>query len=153
MKKLLSLFSTLCLFATVMAADESVRVQCPLGTMVTRLTPGVPVSYKVSIYASSGVKSVKWTGLPSGLKYNAKTGNIEGAASKAGKVSVKGTWDDFDGNPHKVSLSSGFLIPSLWCTSSTSYFTAYIPWPADNDVWLEYVKCTSNGIWSWDQEL
>ena len=330
MKKLLSLLSALCLFSTVMAAEEYVRVQCPLGTTVTTLTLGVPVSYKVSIYADSGVKSVKWAGLPSGLKYNAKTGNIEGAASRAGtftpklaivtnarnkytsspnaitvasfekelvgsykggiffldtkgigadfgylvmkiaangkcsgaynalfpkkkkiaivsghftdpqrknsyfdlklkdgrtinleygqgvfgskylghfierssdaskyevniaqdpfaradtkafakslvgrkmilknsqlsqfygdyeltvtssgKVSVKGTWDSNDGTQHKVSLSGGFLIPSLWCTSSTIYFFAYIPWPAENDMWLEYVKCTSSGTWSW----
>lgn len=327
MKKLLSLLSALCLFSTVMAAEEEyVIVQCPLGMTVTRLTLGVPVSYKVSISASSGVKSVKWAGLPSGLKYNAKTGNIEGAASKAGtfkpkltfvtkaknkytsspnsitvepferelvgsykgdfrlydsqgecedgyiamkiaangkcsgsfnvlypnkkkiaivsghftdpqrnnsyfalklkdgrtinleygqgifggnylghfterssysdecevnisqdpfaradtkafakslvgrkqilkngqfdgnyeltitsagKVSVKGTWEDAEGIPHKFSLSGGFLIPSLMCTSSTSYFTAFIPWPAENDYWYEYVKCTSSGIWSW----
>lgn len=103
MKQTLVLLSALCLFSSAMAAEETVKVQCPLGTTVTKLTLGVPVSYKVTVYASSGVKSVKWAGLPSGLKYNAKTGNIEGAASKAGSFKPKLSFSTKAGNKYTSS--------------------------------------------------
>ena len=322
MKRTLALLSTLCLFSAAMAADEAVKVQCPLGTTVTKLTLGVPVSYKVTVYAASGVKSVKWSGLPSGLKYNAKTGNIEGAASKAGSFkpkltfvtkaknkytsspntitvpkfetslvgTYKGTVDFYSGDElssdglvtmkiaasgkctgtytqfypkkkniaivsgnfthpqrsnsyfqlklkdgrtlnleygtapfsnkyvgyfmerssatssyqvdivqdpfarsdtkaiakslvgrkqvlkykdaeydytltissagkvavkgacsdgFKISCSNGFLMPALDSTRSTYYFYVAAPWPAANDYWWDYLKCTSSGVWSW----
>ena len=59
------------------------QVQCALP--FSTLTLGTPVQYSVKVTHPSGVKSLSFSGLPSGLKYNKKLNAIVGTPSKAGK--------------------------------------------------------------------
>lgn len=100
MKRMLTMLIAVVGLVTGVFAEKA-NVTCQLGRSVTMLSLGAPVSYACDVTAESGVKSVKLTGLPNGLKYDKKTSRIVGTPTKSGtftysitvvsKAKMKGT--------------------------------------------------------------
>lgn len=74
----------------IVVEKERMSVGCA-GLECRSFTVGVAggAGIPLEIETQSGVKSVKVTKLPAGMKYNAKTGLIEGAPTKAGDFTVQ----------------------------------------------------------------
>ena len=75
---------------TIVVENEKMSVGCA-GLEGGVFTVGVAggAGIPLEIETQSGVKSVKVSKLPAGMKYNAKTGLIEGAPTKAGDYTVQ----------------------------------------------------------------
>ena len=87
--------------AFVRVADDGCQVETLLGEeRFVRLAPGEPVAGTVGISTVSAVASLKLSGLPAGLKFDAKTGAVSGAATKDGVFFATASVKNANGYAH-----------------------------------------------------
>ena len=127
------------LVARFKAEEVSVACDISAGCVVKE-----QVSFPVVVDCESGLKSVSAKKLPSGLKYNKKTGCIEGAAKKAGTYPFSLTVTTKAGS--KVTQSFALVVGTSseqkmpeWAVGT---FEGYLLWKFVDDQWLDKITWT-----------
>lgn len=136
---------------TVIVEPEEMSVSCAaLSEATLRLgVSGGAEGYPIDIETQSGVKSVKVAKLPSGLKYNKKTGLIEGAPIKAGTFNVTVTVTAKSGSTAVVAFPVTVEPLPAWATGSFGGLIGRFVNSGDPDSWRPYgtitLKVAANG--------
>lgn len=91
---------------------EVVKVSCVLGSKAKVLYMGEQVSYSCAVTSESGVKTIKFVGLPKGLKYDKKNASIVGTPNKSGQYAMSVNVTTKDGTKSTLSLGT-VNVPEL----------------------------------------
>ena len=123
---------------------EKMRVACPAlaSASFTVGVAGAAAGIPIEIETQSGVKSVAVSKLPSGMKYDKKTGLIVGAPTKAGTFNVTIKVTAKSGAVEAITVP--IIVASLpdWATGTFGGMIGRFIGPIDDDEFLPYGMIT-----------